>query len=177
MPSSTHLLRSGEQEESISASSRPYVKTSVDVLAAAPNGTAILIEAKDLNVTNADRPRVSGPRVFRASEVPKHRFTLLQKWDGCVLEADDATFTARLIDGNGAFPTQQAVFSRDELSPEEESLVTPGAPFVWTIGYRHRPNRERVSSLYFRRLPTWSAEELKNAAEKGKELASAIGWK
>lgn len=125
----------------------------------------------------AERPVVRVPRVVRASEVGTERFTLLQKWEGVVLEADAETFTARLLDSNGELPPHQATFSRNELSSEEAGQIALGAPFVWTIGYRHRPSRERISYLYFRRLPPWSEDELKSARNRSEKGATAIGWK
>jgi hypothetical protein len=118
------------------------------------------------------------PRVICSPEAATERFTLLQKWDGVVLEADAETFTARLLDTNGELPPQQARFSRSELSPEEETQIAVGASFVWTIGYRHiGATRHRDSTIYFRRLPPWSEDEIKSARSRAENVSTTIGWK
>jgi hypothetical protein len=121
------------------------------------------------------RVPVRMPRVVRSTDDSKERFTLLQKWDGVVLEADEETFTARLFDGLGELPPQQATFSREELSSEEQSQIAEGAPFVWTIGYRHiGTTRRRDSTIYFRRLPSWSADEITAARTRVGTAPSAL---
>lgn len=124
-----------------------------------------------------ERRAVPIPRVIQPSDAGLGRFSLLQKWDGVVLKTDADTFTARLIDSHGILPNGEAVFSREELEPEEAIQIAPGATFVWTIGYRHKPSRERISYFYFRRLPPWSPQELDQARSKAQELTAAIGWK
>jgi hypothetical protein len=125
-----------------------------------------------------ERRPVRVPRVVRSFDATKERFTLLQKWDGVVLEADAETFTARLFDSMGELPPQQATFSRAELSPEEETQIAVGAPFVWTIGYRHiGATRHRDSTFYFRRLPPWSTDEITTAQTRAEHVSTAIGWK
>jgi hypothetical protein len=121
---------------------------------------------------------VKVPRVSPAPAAVTERFTLLQKWDGVVLDADAETFTARLLDSHGELPPQQATFSRDELSPEEEAQIAMGATFVWTIGYRHiGATRHRDSTIYFRRLPPWSEDEIKAGRVRAEKVSTAIGWK
>lgn len=117
------------------------------------------------------------PRVLRQSEADSMRFTLLQKWEGVVLEMDDETFTARLMDGSGKLESQQATFARSELSTDEQGQLAVGASFVWTIGYRHiGSTRHRDSTIYFRRLPAWSEDELTSARQRGEQLSTAIAW-
>jgi hypothetical protein len=126
----------------------------------------------------AERRVVRIPRVIRSPETGSERFTLLQKWDGVVLEVDAETFTARLLDSHGELPAQQATFSRSELSSEERTQIAVGASFVWTIGYRHvGATRHRDSTIYFRRLPTWSDDELESARDRAEKVSAEIGWK
>jgi hypothetical protein len=154
------------------------VHSAIDACFLSREGVLTLVQAKAPEGTlTAERPVVKIPRVIRSPESGSERFTLLQKWDGLVLEADAETFTARLLDSSGELPPQQATFSRSELSPEEENQIAVGASFVWTIGYRHNPSRERVSYLYFRRLPPWSVDELKSARDRSAKVSAAIGWK
>ena len=123
------------------------------------------------------RQVVIPPRGVHVSEENHTRYKLLQKWEGVVLEMDEDSFTSRLIDSNAELPPHQATFARSELSPDEDSQIAVGAPFVWTIGYRHKPSRERVSSIYFRRLPAWNEDELTSARQRGEQLSTAIAWK
>lgn len=142
------------------------------------DGVLTLRRAKTPDQTmTGERPVVRIPPVPRPPETGSERFTLLQKWDGVVVDADAETFTARLLDSHGELPPQQAIFSRSELWSGEQNQIAVGAPFVWTIGYRHNPSRERVSYLYFRRLPPWSEDELNTARSRAEKVSTAIGWK
>lgn len=153
------------------------VRSSTDASFRRGEGVFTLRRAKTSNETmTGERPVVRIPPAPRSRETGSERFTLLQKWDGVVLDTDAETFTARLLDSHGELPSQQATFSRSELSPEEESQIAVGASFVWTIGYRHNPSRERISYLYFRRLPPWSEDELKSARDRAEKVSTAIGW-
>lgn len=138
----------------------------------------ITVPARSTGETMTGAPQVVKiPRVIRSAEAATERFTLLQKWDGVVLEADAETFTARLLDSHGEMPPQQATFSRSELSPQEETQTAVGASFVWTIGYRHiGATRRRESTIYFRRLPPWSEDEIKAARSRAENASTSIGW-
>ena len=155
------------------------VRSAIDASLLSREGVLTVLRAKTLGETmTTERRVVRIPRVIRSPEVATERFTLLQKWDGVVLDADAETFTGRLFDSDGQLPPQQATFSRSELSPEEERQIVVGASFVWTIGYRHLgATRHRDSTIYFRRLPSWSAVELKSARERAEKVGTAIGWK
>jgi hypothetical protein len=105
-------------------------------------------------------------------------FILLQKWEGIVLETDNESFTAKLLDSHGRLPPHDATFSRAELPKNEQQLVEPSAPFVWTLGYRKIGNtRERASVVYFRRLPPWHESEIVTAEKRAEDLGGSIGWK
>jgi len=117
------------------------------------------------------------PRPLQSLKSVAMRFTLLQKWEGVVLEVNDESFTSRLIDSHGELPPQQATIPNSELSPEEQDHVAVGASFVWTIGYQHiGATRQRNSVIYFRRLPAWNQSELDVARRRAEELAKAICW-
>jgi hypothetical protein len=155
------------------------VRSAVDASFLSREGVLTVVQAKPLGGTmTADRRVIRIPRVIGSPEARSERFTLLQKWDGVVLEVDAESFTARLLDSQGQMPPQQATFSRDEVSREEEPQIAVGAPFVWTIGYRHvGATRQRNSTMYFRRLPPWSSDEINAARKRAEKVRSAIGWK
>ena len=180
MPTTTHIptVLTGEGARA-SSPQPPRVVRSVSGSSFLSHDDVLTVSAESTGETMVGSPRVVRiPRVIRAPEATTERFTLLQKWDGVVLEADAETFTTRLIDSHGEMPSQQATFSRSELSPEEEKQIAVGASFVWTIGYRHiGATRHRDSTIYFRRLPPWSEDEIKAARCRAENLSTAIGWK
>lgn len=121
---------------------------------------------------------VRSPRPLQALKSGAVQFTLLQKWEGVVLEANDESFTSRLIDSHGELPPQHATIPNDELSPEEQNQIAVGASFVWTIGYQHiGATRQRNSVIYFRRLPSWNQSEFDAARRRAEELAETTCWK
>ncbi len=117
-------------------------------------------------------------RAFSPMRLPQDTFTLAEKFDGVVLSVDDETFVARLFPSEADTGPAEAEFSRKELSEADQPLLFPGAPFVLTIGYRQSGSRlTRESSFYMRRLPTWSDEELNQAAQRAKTFSETVGWK
>jgi hypothetical protein len=141
-------------------------------------GKSTISDVKSVNATvSNERREVRVPRVMTRDHSSTVGFILLQKWDGVVVEADQDTFTAKLLDARGNAAPQNATFARAELSNDEQELIEPGAPFVWTVGYKQRGGtRERSSVMYFRRLPTWSASELEAAETRAQTLRKTIGW-
>lgn len=79
------------------------------------------------------------------------------RWEGVVLEVGDDVFRARVQDLGYAGRDLQAEFPLHEVAPDDMPLLMPGARFYWTVGYRHsRSGRpEQVSTVRFRRIPTW----------------------
>ncbi len=106
------------------------------------------------------------------------RFDALQKWEGRVLEANDSTFTAVVVDAFKEGVEEEAEFDLEEVSPGDLDLVEPGAVFYWSIGYRTEPSgeRSRSSVLVFRRLPAWRANDLSRARVRAEELRDRLGW-
>jgi hypothetical protein len=108
----------------------------------------------------------------------RERSEILQKWEGVVLFRKGETFTARIFEGYQDFPVKRAnKISLQEVADEQHELVVPGATFSWTIGYRIRGGtRSRFSEIYFRRLPPWTKQELKNAETAAVKLCEEAGW-
>ena len=119
--------------------------------------------------------------------VPKHAiatpvsaikgdFRLLQMWEGRVLNIDLECneFTSVISDKtNKELPDEQVTLSIDEISRNDLVLLKVGAVFYWSIGYADYPGRPRIreSRIRFRRLPKWTNRELRDARERGTELA------
>jgi hypothetical protein len=105
-------------------------------------------------------------------------FTPLQEWEGYVVDVGKETFTARLIDltSNDAQEEEEADFPVTDLSDSDQQMLRPGAIFRWAIGYRRTRGgtKERISRIVFRRLPAWTARELKENRRKAEELAAAL---
>ncbi len=116
------------------------------------------------------------PRGVYASQP---RFLTLQKWECSVLEVNEDSFTARLIDQTNQGPDEEAEFSLEEVPLADLELVKPGAVFYWNIGYSDSLSgqRTRVSIIRFRRLPVWRADELEAAKREAVRLRDTIGWK
>lgn len=106
------------------------------------------------------------------------KLEVLQSWEGVVTDVDTATgeFTARLHDLGDRDEEREAVFDLREVSANDRDLLRPGGVFQWMIGYRRFTfgSMERVSSITFRRLPAWYAEDLDAARSEGEALAAAF---
>jgi hypothetical protein len=87
------------------------------------------------------------------------RFSVIQKWEGYVLEVMEDAFWARLHTLVGEAEDLDAEILLNAVDRDDLSLVEPGAVFYWSIGYRDDENAQRTqaSSIRFRRLPAWSS--------------------
>ena len=105
-------------------------------------------------------------------------FLSLQKWEGTVIRVKKDYFLAKLVDLTEPGPDEQAKIPFDEISHSDFDLVVPGAIFYWSIGYKDESNgqRERTSIIRFRRLPTWSQSEIKEAEKKAQEIRKSLKW-
>lgn len=100
----------------------------------------------------------------------KEYFKAIQKWEGKVVSLSTDTFRAILSPLVGERIEQEAEIYVQDVTPDERSLIEPGAIFYWSIGYLERPSgRVRESVIRFRRLPTWTNFEV---TQVGKDLAS-----
>jgi hypothetical protein len=107
----------------------------------------------------------------------KRRFIPLSRREGVVLEVRADEFDARLVDLDGGETDLEATFAVEELSPNEVSLLRPGAIFYWTIGYFDDQFgcRTRVSDLRFRRLPAEDAQGLAKAESEADQIRRELG--
>ena len=104
----------------------------------------------------------------------------LVEWEGYVEQISDDSFVARLVnvDTGDSLPEDEAIFSKSELSEYQLSHLEPGAIFRWVIGMQRLPSgqKQRVSEVFFRRLPAHSAEEIKVLTEQAATLIESIDW-
>ena len=122
----------------------------------------------------------SAPVVF-FKRVPsvQHRFVLLQKWEGTILQVLEDSFLARLVDLSNSGPDEETELPLEEVSDADRSLVEPGAIFYWNIGYIDSVSgqRTRASLIRFRRLPVWRSEELEKAKHRAQRISDLLDWK
>lgn len=126
-----------------------------------------------------------GPRLLPEDEEvedsnrrPRERLVALQSWEGTVLEVEQDSFVARLVDATGEHPDEEISLSMEELCDFDLELLEPGAILYWTIGYRHQIGgaRERVSRIRLRRLPAWTKRQLDEARERAAALERDLAW-
>ena len=97
----------------------------------------------------------------------KEYFKAIQKWEGKVISLSGDTFKATLSVLVGDKVDQEAEIYVEDVTPDERPYIEPGAVFYWSIGYLERPSgRRRESVLRFRRLPTWTSDEVEQKAAK-----------
>jgi len=96
-----------------------------------------------------------------------------QQWAGVVIAIDPETFTVQLNDKtNPENPDEIITLDKEEVDQSEQSLITLGALLYWHIGYRWsaKMSKERFSKIRFRRLPSWSKQELDEAKLQAAKL-------
>ena len=108
---------------------------------------------------------------------PPYDFRLLQQWEGTVTAISQEEFTADLRDlTDPTRPREEAAFDIEEVSPGDRELLAPGAVFRWSIGYRTSATgqRERVSHLYFVRIPGWRRTVVAEIQERAEVLRGQL---
>ncbi len=106
---------------------------------------------------------------------PLHgRFQLLQLWEGQVVDVEKEEFVATISDKtNPDLPDELVTLDIEEIAPDDIPLAQRGSIFYWSIGYVDYPGRGRIreSKIRFRRLPSWTINEIEKAKEAGSRLA------
>jgi hypothetical protein len=132
-------------------------------------------------ISSQEAERIGFRRVVpQVVQRPRPRFTPLQRWEGFVAEVTSDSFIARLADLDAtAAPEEEAEILLLEVAEDDRHLVMPGAGFYWTIGYKDHPSgeRERVSSVRFKRLPGLDARDLARARAAAAKTIGRLGWR
>lgn len=104
------------------------------------------------------------------------RFHDLQKFEGTVLTVSSDSFMARLQDKTNQLPEEEAEFPLEEVMPGDRELVEVGAVFYWTIGYERKVygQQSRSSVIRFRRIPSWSTQEIEDAKDSANTFLSFL---
>ena len=118
---------------------------------------------------------VRAPELRYLREVPRIRpslFKCVKKWECVVIQVEEDTFTARLVDASGESEDSMSAFSIDEVSRDDRRLIEPGAVFYWSIGYKENASgtRTRESILVFRRVPAWSKQALERINKESDKM-------
>lgn len=104
----------------------------------------------------------------------------IQEWEGYVTEVGLETFKARLVDitSQSIFEEEVAELFKSDISDGQLQLVAEGSVFRWVIGYQRSSSgeKQRVSSIVFRRLPAWTKTDLQSAQTKATYLIEEIVW-
>ncbi len=99
-----------------------------------------------------------------------------QLWDGTVTQVFSDGFLATLVDKTDPNnPDEEAMFEFGEVQEDDIDFVSPGSAFYWTIGSERTPAGQirTVSSLQFRRIPTWTHAALEQVADRVQRLKTA----
>jgi hypothetical protein len=150
-------------------------QSSLDVNGVRIVGSAVFASSADLKTLNgspAASATAAEPRLL-TSGPSRTEFVvnltdnvLLQVWEGTVVKVDKDEFTAILRDKTEeSNPDEEVVLSTEELALEDRELLRPGAVFYWSIRYEQESGlpRRRVSRIRFRRVPGWTASDIRRA--------------
>jgi hypothetical protein len=91
-------------------------------------------------------------------------FTTVEEWIGRVDSVDDDGFDATLWNAAEPDDEQLARFGLRQVSNQDLELVTPGAVFYWTLGYRDEPDGDRLAASIVRLRRGRAASEAEVAA-------------
>ena len=102
-------------------------------------------------------------------------FLPLKKLEGQVIsisqERKEILIQFHEIGGNKQI-VEEAVFDMEEISPSDYDLLEEGAIVYWNIGYLDRlgGRRQRISELFFRRMPIWSKKDIESVNKEAEVL-------
>lgn len=132
-----------------------------------------LTNSSEIEITTANRFRQPLPSI-RAVDAHLSSFHMLQQWEGKVVAVSKDAFVAIIANRTSPEnPQEEVEIELSEISQDDISLVKPGSFFYWAVGYEDAPGipRQRVSRIRFRRLPGWTAQEIKRAKQRASQLA------
>jgi hypothetical protein len=99
------------------------------------------------------------------SPVTNESFIEIKKWEGKIISIDleKELFQAEIRDAKTPEIEEETYFSFDDIDENDRHLISEGAIFYWSIGYKRTNSggREKVSILLLRRLPAWNINQKK----------------
>jgi hypothetical protein len=127
-----------------------------------------------------DKVRSMQPFKFPALPAPSFRSQTLRVWEGVIVDLGTAKFKAVLTDvEHPGFGRESGEFYLTEVSENDRELVQLGAVFYWYVGVEITKSHrlKEVTALRFRRLPGWSAQQVKSVEEEAGRLEELFGSK
>ena len=122
-------------------------------------------------------PRPIGSRLPRTWQPIEH-FSPIANWEGVVIEVREDFIVARVIDPEEKNDKGETTLEIpiEDIAEGDRPLVTEGAIFYLTIGYRQIPGqpRRKDATLIFRRLPGWTKKRLAEAKEFAGQLSKIL---
>jgi hypothetical protein len=118
------------------------------------------------------------PPAIPQAEMPRSHFQCLVQWEGVVTSVANGEFEAELKElSDPHSPRESGTFSMEDVSDNDRDFVTVGAVFYWVIGYRTSRGGQKTkeSRIRFRRLPTWTPSQLRDAVRRADELKELFG--
>jgi hypothetical protein len=159
---------------------KPEVRRDADAMRTDVDG-----RSDDLSISDGvrildDLAPLERARLYQHSQ--PSRLEVLNAWEGAVTAVDHQarTFTARLYDLTyDTADISEADFDINDVSANDIELLRVGGVFRWMIGYRKHSfgQHDRISTIKFRRLPAWSADDIEAAKAEGERLAGKIRLK
>ena len=129
----------------------------------------------DPGLTASDKKTPDVPiKIVPFLDALKGSFKMLQQWDGRVVEIRGSEFTAIITDKtNPDVEDQFVAVDTEDITPNEVTLIEPGAVFYWSIGFFDYPGRgrSRESRIRFRRLMGPSKADIARSEKIGKKFA------
>lgn len=93
------------------------------------------------------------------------RFEVVQNWEGVVTTVEETTFHAEVRPTNNpsARPTDELEIDLVNVAPGDIEMVKEGSVFYLTVGTLTLPGEgpQQTTRLIFRRMPRWSANDIK----------------
>ncbi len=106
------------------------------------------------------------------------RVNVLDRWDGVVIEVDRETgvFVGEFSPEGERAPRMRADFLISEVDADDDELLRPGALFVVQSGFiRSARRRMSVSTIRFRRIPSFDAADIRAAVRYATSMRRELG--
>ncbi len=106
--------------------------------------------------------------------------TSTAEWEGYVESISEDEFCVKMVDVRSkvSLPTDQAVFSKDDISEYDRQNLKVGAIIRWVIGRERLLSGQirKVSEIHFRQLPIHTKADYDRALNKAKALLDEVVW-
>ncbi len=120
------------------------------------------------------------PVCDRVHQPEMRTLTPTAEWEGYIESIGEGEFFVKMVNvlSKSPLPTDQATFSKDDISEHDQQLLKEGAIVRWIIGRERLPTGQvrKVSEIHFRRLPAFRKEDYRQALVKANSLLEEIVW-